>query len=443
MAVAVQRLSGLLTRRVGTPGHTAPLSPEQALAAGAQIYLNFISLTQDLQSNRAALKTGAQRYQNFLTLTGSIATRTEYTVPTRDISLIWAAQMLQPQHYQINDAQTWYHHQQFRLLQNGKLHPTEKRRFTLPGAMLGALVGGAISKNPVGAVVGAAVLGSKKETGFEASSELKAFDTNDDGLLSPEERKAALSAWEANYARTAQEWRITFNEDYRLSVHQLQQKAPCVLKESLLPLVSAAQRQASFNRRILKLGPKVITPQWIHTAVMRYMQFLELAKEKPGTLLVPTLDVDLIWHAHMLSPEDYREDCHAVLGRLLKHDDNVPEGKLEEAFERTKELWKARFGNDYVQSLRDRKAQQKTSSSSSGGSGCASCGWGDAQWHQHHEHNFIEDQMVAEAGGGDGNSQSAGDVGWGDRGDDVSSDSPWSTCGYSGDSGGGDCGGGD
>jgi hypothetical protein len=37
-------------------------------------------------------------------------------------------------------------------------------------------------------------------------------------------------------------------------------------------------------------------------------------------VLVPTLDVDLIWHTHMLSPLDYRDDCQAILGRVLSHD---------------------------------------------------------------------------------------------------------------------------
>ena len=44
----------------------------------------------------------------------------------------------------------------------------------------------------------------------------------------------------------------------------------------------------------------------------------QLAKAHPGQTLVPTLDVDLIWHVHMLSPLDYREDCHALLGRELR-----------------------------------------------------------------------------------------------------------------------------
>jgi hypothetical protein len=76
-----------------------------------------------------------------------------------------------------------------------------------------------------------------------------------------------------------------------------------------------------------------------------------LAKENPRTLLVPTLDVDLIWHAHMLSPEDYKDDCNAVLGRLLAHDDAVSENKLEASFYTTHRLWQQRFGTEYVRRL--------------------------------------------------------------------------------------------
>lgn len=323
-------------------------------------------------------------------------------------------------------------------------------------------MGGAITQNPVGAAAGAAVLGSRKQKGVDASSELKAFDTNNDGVVSPEEREAALSAWEKNYKQTVDKWHATFNEDYRLDLQTLQLMAPkeaLFLEEPLGSLLSAAQRQASFNRRILKLGPRVITPKWIQSAVARYMQFLELAKEKPDTLLVPTLDVDLIWHAHMLSPEDYREDCHSLLGRLLQHDDNLPEGQLEKAFSHTKDLWKTRFGSAYVSGPRYHQKQAQQSVGGCGGSGCASCGWGDEEWHQRQQHNLLEEQIVAEADGvagvnaSDGQHHSDDNFGWGDGCDvwDVwgnnesfstgdSGDSGASSCGASG-CGGGGCGG--
>ena len=55
----------------------------------------------------------------------------------------------------------------------------------------------------------------------------------------------------------------------------------------------------------------------------------------PGATLVPTLDIDLIWHVHMLSPHDYREDCKEMLGRLLTHDDQKSDEELSGAFEAT------------------------------------------------------------------------------------------------------------
>ena len=35
---------------------------------------------------------------------------------------------------------------------------------------------------------------------------------------------------------------------------------------------------------------------------------------------MPTLDVDLIWHVHMLSPNDYRDDTLELCGRVLPHE---------------------------------------------------------------------------------------------------------------------------
>jgi len=273
--------------------------------------------------------------------------------------------------------------------------------------------------------MGAAAICSLRASkrGAEASAELAAFDTDGDGLVSSEERKVALEGWKYSYKQTADLWHSKFSSSYRLTTPQLQQQAPAVVGGPLHALISAAKRQASFNHRILRLGPRVITPQWIQTAVRRYMLFLQLAKEQPGVLLVPTLDVDLIWHAHMLSPEDYRDDCRAFLGRLLQHNDDVSEGRLEESFEQTKQLWQARFGENYTMA---RQRADRKSASGSGGSACASCAWGDAHYHRHLEHEVVEPQIVADAGGpaDSADSYTESDIGWGDASENLS----WSSC---------------
>ncbi|QRW13176.1 hypothetical protein RhiLY_12175 [Ceratobasidium sp. AG-Ba] len=43
--------------------------------------------------------------------------------------------------------------------------------------------------------------------------------------------------------------------------------------------------------------------------------------------MVPTLDIDLVWHTMMLRPHAYREATLKFLGRVLPHDDMIEEGK--------------------------------------------------------------------------------------------------------------------
>ena len=99
--------------------------------------------------------------------------------------------------------------------------------------------------------------------------------------------------------------------------------APVVVADVVLAAHKAAQRvagrrsQDKFAARILALGPARVDPAWVERAVARYGQFLLLARDNPGQVVVPTLDIDLVWHAHMLSPDDYADDCRAVVGRVL------------------------------------------------------------------------------------------------------------------------------
>lgn len=159
-------------------------------------------------------------------------------------------------------------------------------------------------------------------------------------------------------------------------------------KANVASLVDAVTSQASFVRRVLRLGPRIINEAYIDRAVDRYCNFLALAKENPGQMLVPTLDVDLIWHAHMLSPDDYAADCAALLGRPLSHDASLGAEDLARAFERTKDMWHKRTDQPYVRPPQpntpyrvvDRRKQYRDTSAGCG-SACGSCGWGDHDFH--------------------------------------------------------------
>ena len=130
-----------------------PIDCHTSLVAGAQIYLNFISLMRtNLKANDEDqkrewdtdfLEVSAARYIAFRELQEKTGKR---LVPTRDISLMWAADMLRPQSYDTRvererarqrvtvvnpktiikqdemdecSVDSWYVHQQHRLLQSG------------------------------------------------------------------------------------------------------------------------------------------------------------------------------------------------------------------------------------------------------------------------------------------------------------------------------------
>lgn len=54
-------------------------------------------------------------------------------------------------------------------------------------------------------------------------------------------------------------------------------------------------------------------------AEVEYRRFLMLKQVYPGVSLVPSKQVDKIWHAHILDTRAYREDCDKLFGRFIDH----------------------------------------------------------------------------------------------------------------------------
>jgi hypothetical protein len=115
-------------------------------------------------------------------------------------------------------------------------------------------------------------------------------------------------------------------------------------------LVNAVQRQVSFVEKMEK-------HLWIRSpalegtlerAVDRYSKFLKLFKLYPQTLLVPTLDIDLVWHTHQCSPWHYRAATQLRTGRFIDHDDKLGTAALDEGMKKTKGLFRIRFGQEYL-----------------------------------------------------------------------------------------------
>lgn len=114
-------------------------------------------------------------------------------------------------------------------------------------------------------------------------------------------------------------------------------------------LVEAVQRQASFvnkmERQLWIRSPAV--EGTLQRAIDRYSKFLKLFKLYPKMMLVPTLDIDLVWHTHQCSPSRYDAGTMKVAGRRINHDDKLGETVLKPGLTSTKDLFRIRFGQEY------------------------------------------------------------------------------------------------
>lgn len=67
-----------------------------------------------------------------------------------------------------------------------------------------------------------------------------------------------------------------------------------------------------------------------------YEKYIHLHKKYPDQFLVPTLNIDIVWRrAHMLDYNMYCSDSAEILGRILDHNDDVDEEKLDVGFNKT------------------------------------------------------------------------------------------------------------
>ena len=116
------------------------------------------------------------------------------------------------------------------------------------------------------------------------------------------------------------------------------------------PIFEAVQRQEAFVQ-------KMHAQLWIRSpaledtlqrAIDRYLKFVKLFKLYPKTVLVPTLDIDLVWHTHQCSPAQYQASMVQRAGRFINHDDKIGQPVLSGGMETTKRLFRIRFGQDYL-----------------------------------------------------------------------------------------------
>eukprot|EP00961_Rhodomonas_salina_P000362 4943-Rhodomonas_salina.1 len=107
-------------------------------------------------------------------------------------------------------------------------------------------------------------------------------------------------------------------------------------------LVGCARRQSSFLWQVS--AREYDDEAFLHRAVERYVKFLQLSAKFPSLFVVPTYDIDVVWHTHMAFPEQYKTDTVALTGKLFNHDDSdgedrSAESKLIQSTQATQRLW--------------------------------------------------------------------------------------------------------
>lgn len=115
-----------------------------------------------------------------------------------------------------------------------------------------------------------------------------------------------------------------------------------------LDLAGAVTRQGEFVEKMHDIDwlHSPALPSTMHRLVVKYIRFVDIMKDK-NHMAVPTLDVDLAWHTHQLSPLSYFQYTVAQTGQFIDHDDKVAEAKLTDAFAWTSKTYQKLYNEPY------------------------------------------------------------------------------------------------
>lgn len=118
-------------------------------------------------------------------------------------------------------------------------------------------------------------------------------------------------------------------------------------------LLSSSERQATFLWQVS--GARFEDTCFLQCGVANYLKFLRLRPraQSEGVVLVPTYQIDLMWHTHILSSITlYNYDCEAIIGSRLHHDDSLGDrrigGLLDRSFRATVRLWESAYKDNYI-----------------------------------------------------------------------------------------------
>jgi hypothetical protein len=141
------------------------------------------------------------------------------------------------------------------------------------------------------------------------------------------------------------------NPEERLAIRKMMSRYWDNHTPFAMDLSGAVIRQGSFINKMHGLD-------WLHSPasaatmarlLVKYDRFFRIMATNPGEVAVPTLDVDLAWHTHQLSPRAYYSFSisNTAGDRFINHDDKIDEDKLSDGFEWTSKQYEKNFGEVY------------------------------------------------------------------------------------------------
>ncbi len=117
-------------------------------------------------------------------------------------------------------------------------------------------------------------------------------------------------------------------------------------------LMGSCERQSAFLWQVS--GERFRDDAFLLEGVSNYLKFVQLMGQDPRPqYLVPTYQIDLMWHTHILSSiQGYHQDNIRINdGKTLEHDDSLTDrsegSTLNTNFMATRKLWRTVYGLEY------------------------------------------------------------------------------------------------
>ena len=112
-----------------------------------------------------------------------------------------------------------------------------------------------------------------------------------------------------------------------------------------IDLAEAANSQLEFLRETNQ-HPNLFKSSFLRKSLIRYEKYwLPLASKHTDKILTAPLDIEWIWHCHLLAPVEYIKDCNEITGKQIDHK-LLDQKEREKLLEVSKQLWKSAYPDE-------------------------------------------------------------------------------------------------